>query len=112
MAPGGVIAHWRSRRALEPIRPESPSNGAADELVTIASTFWDFASLSFKTLRRPLVPAVVAAAIRDCLDVARYSSVRELRTLERVFRSSQSVAHGTPTGTLIRSSLSFEKESD
>ena len=45
----------------------------------------------------------------DCLDVARYSSVRELRTLERVFRSCQSFAHRTPTGTLIRSSQSFEK---
>ena len=59
MAPGGVIAHWRSRPALEPIRAESPSNGAADELVTVASTFWDFGSLSLKTLRRPLCQLVV-----------------------------------------------------
>ena len=26
----------------------------ADELVTVASTFWDFGSLYLKTLRRPL----------------------------------------------------------
>ena len=54
MAPGGVVPHQRSRPALEPIRAESPSNGEADELVSIASTFWDFGSLSLKTLRRPL----------------------------------------------------------
>ena len=56
-----------------------------------------------------LVPAVVAAAIRDRIDVARCSSVRKLRKLEQVFRSSQSLAHRTPTGTLIRSSPSCEK---
>ena len=54
MAPGGVVPHLRSRPALEPIRAESKSNGSADELVSIASTFWDFGSLSLKTLRRPL----------------------------------------------------------
>ena len=54
MAPGGVIAHWRSRPALEPIRADCSSNGAVDELVTFASTFWDFGSWSLKTLRRPL----------------------------------------------------------
>ena len=48
------VTHWQSRPALEPIRAESPSNGAADELVSIASTFWDFGSLSLKTRRRPL----------------------------------------------------------
>ena len=45
----------------------------------------------------------------DCLDVARYSTVRELRTLERVFRSCQSLAHRTPTGMLYSSSQIFEK---
>ena len=58
-----VSAHpssWRSHRALaESSRTrghpsKSPSNGTADEFVTIASTFWDFGSLSRKTLRRPL----------------------------------------------------------
>ena len=81
MAPSGVIAHWRSRPALEAIRAESPTNGVADQLVSVASSFWDFGSLSLKTLRRPLCQLLVAAAIRDCLDVARCSSVRELRTL-------------------------------
>ena len=38
-------------------------------LVTVASTFWDVGSLSLKSLRRPLCQ-LLAATIRDCLDVA------------------------------------------
>ena len=41
-------------RLFQLIRAERSSKGAADELVTVASTFWDFGSLSLKTLRRPL----------------------------------------------------------
>ena len=32
MAPSGVVAHWQSRPALEPIRAQSPSIGAADDV--------------------------------------------------------------------------------
>ena len=79
--------------------------------MTIASDVLGLWFLVPQDAAASLVPAVVAAAIRDCLclDVARYSSVRELRTLERASRSSQSLAHRTPTGTLIRSSPSFKK---
>ena len=50
-----------------------PSNGAADELVMVASTFWDFGSLSLKTLRRPLCQllwqrqSVIVLTLRDAL---------------------------------------------
>ena len=38
MAPGGVSPHWRSRRALEPIRAERPLNGSWRSLSALAES--------------------------------------------------------------------------
>ena len=70
---------------------------AADELVTVASMFWDFGSLSLKTLRRPLCQLLWQ----------RQSATAETlpRPWYRLLRQGQSVFILTlprPSGQLLR----------